>query len=374
MDISRQDAQRIVDEMKAAIHRDINIMDEDGVILASTNPARQGQRHQGALRVIREELPSLIIWKDEPDQGIQQGINLPIRIHGSLEGVIGITGAPDEVSAFGDVIKRMTEILLENIRRQEQQALLEQARGLFVENWLFSGGPDWGELETRGHLLGLDIRLPYTVALLGMAEAGKHTRIEELSEMRSGRILEMIRSRIQERPASFCAAIRNQIIVLLCGAARGDAFALVRDICQDIESYYGLRTGAGISSHSTSPTDIRRCYLEARTAQTVAARSSAARVVFYDQVSLEFIVQSIPAAIRQDLRELIFSACTPREREEFRRTIRTYFDQGGDIRRCADHLFIHRNTFQYQMDRIRRKTGYCLRTPKDALLLYLTLE
>ena len=375
MYISRQNARSIVDEMKTAIHRDINIMDEHGVVLASTNPVRQGQVHQGALRIIRENLPSLVIRRDAPEEGVQQGINLPVTIGGRLEGVIGITGDPDEVSAFGDVIKRMTEILLENLQRQEQQALLERAKSLFVENWLFSEEPDWGELETRGRLLGLDINDSYTVALLGLAEPdiGKKTRTEELSEMRSGLILRMIRSRIQDRPGNFCAVIRSRIIVLLCGADRTEAFAAVSGICRDIEGYYGLRTNAGISDSSMAPADIRRCYLEAKTAQTVAAHSTDRRVVFYDQVSLEFIVQSIPPAIRQDLRRLIFSACTPQEEAEFAQTIRAYFAWDGDIQTCAEHLFIHRNTFQYRMDRIKRKTGYNLKAPKDALLLYLTL-
>ena len=113
MYITPRDAQSIVDEMKACIHRDINIIDENGVILASTNPVRQGQLHQGALRIIRENLPSLIIWEDNPAEGVQRGINLPITVDGRLEGVIGITGDPNVVSAFGDVIKRMTEIMIE---------------------------------------------------------------------------------------------------------------------------------------------------------------------------------------------------------------------------------------------------------------------
>ena len=191
--------------------------------------------------------------------------------------------------------------------------------------------------------------------------------------MRSGLILRMIRSRIQDRPGNFCAVIRSRIIVLLCGADRTEAFAAVSGICRDIEGYYGLRTNAGISDSSMAPADIRRCYLEAKTAQTVAAQSTDRRVVFYDQVSLEFIVQSIPPAIRQDLRRLIFSACTPQEEAEFAQTIRMYFAWDGDIQTCAEHLFIHRNTFQYRMDRIKRKTGYNLKAPKDALLLYLTL-
>ena len=64
MRITQQDAQNIANEMKASIHRDVNIMDREGVIVASTNPARRGHLHAGALRVIREGLPSLAIWRD----------------------------------------------------------------------------------------------------------------------------------------------------------------------------------------------------------------------------------------------------------------------------------------------------------------------
>lgn len=42
MHITQKSAQNIVNEMKASIHRDINIMDENGVILASTDPAPPG--------------------------------------------------------------------------------------------------------------------------------------------------------------------------------------------------------------------------------------------------------------------------------------------------------------------------------------------
>ena len=41
------------------------------------------------------------------------------------------------------------------------------------------------------------------------------------------------------------------------------------------------------------------------------------------------------------------------------------------MRRCAERLFIHRNTFQYRVEALVRKTGYDLRRPKDAVLLYL---
>lgn len=370
MRITQPEAQTIVDEMKSSIHRDVNIMDSSGTILASTNPARRGQIHQGALQIIREDLPSLAIWKDEPEKGVQCGVNLPVTVKGHLEGVIGITGEPQEVSLFGKVIQRMTEIMLENMYQRDQADLLDQARGLFVENWLFSEAPDWADLELRGKLLGLDIRSPYTVALL---EPVSRDRMEHPEEMRSSLLLQMIRGHFQESCGHFCAVIRNKIIVLLCRTDRNQALEKLQRICQDIRNYQGLRIAVGISDISKGAEDLRRCYLEARTANTVATQYPEGRILFYDQVSLEFILQSIPPSIKQDIHDLIFSSCTPQEKSEFAQTIRLYFDGKGDIQRCADALFIHRNTFQYRMDRIKKKTGYDLRVPKDSLLLYLSI-
>lgn len=376
MYISQQDAQSIVDEMKACIHRDINIIDENGVILASTNPVRQGQLHQGALRIIRENLPSLIIGEDNLKEGVQQGINLPIVLDGRIEGVIGITGDPNVVSAFGDVIKRMTEIMMESSRQWEQMRLTERAKGLFVENWLFSDEPDWVELEIRGQLLHLDINAPYTVALLKLKPSNteKNARPEDLFEMRSSLILRMAQKQLKDNPNHFCTVVKNRVMVLLCCTNRNEAYSMINSICQDIESYYGLRIYAGISQETQKPVDIRRCYLEAKTAGAIAEQSANERVKFYDQVSLEFIAQSIPYSIKKDLRRLVFGGCTPQEQEDYSQVIRLYFEQDGNIQKCAEKMFIHRNTFQYRMDNIQKKVGYSLKVPKEAMLLYLAIQ
>ncbi len=370
MHISRQDAQNIVDEMKASIHRDVNIMDENGIIVASTNPVRQGQLHQGALRVIREGLRSLTIWQDKPEEGVQRGINLPILLNGQLEGVIGITGDPEEVAVFGDILKRVTEMMLENLSRREQVDLIEHAKSLFVENWLFSDEPDWQEMETRGRLLHLSIYGPYTVALLKTADP----KPAGMVEMHSSLILRIVQTHLEQDPNHFCTVIRNRVLVLLYRTERQEAYARIRDICREMADFYGLAVSAGVSSRREDPMGLRRSYLEAKTAVAVAERSEPGTVLFYDQASPEFIAQSIPGSIRQDMRKIVFGACTAQEEELFTQTVRLYFEQDGDIRRCAEKLFIHRNTFQYRMDALCRRTGYDLRIPKDAVLLYLAVQ
>lgn len=381
MFMTPQYAQNIVNEMKNSIHRDINIMDENGVILASTNPSRRGTVHQGAVRVLKEGLPSLIIREDDPAAGVLQGINLSVSFGGDQIGVIGITGRPEEVVVFGEIIKRMAELMVENAHQAEQSDLIERTKRLFVENWLFADVPNWSELEIRGRLLGLDINEPYTVALLETAwdDQSGYARPEDLAEVHNGLILRMIQNCLQDNEHHYCATIRSKIIVLLYRMERNEAYERIVHICRNIESYYGLIVSGGISGTSKSPKDIRRCYLEAQAANSAASNSGAAntagsRVVFYDQVSLEFIVRSIPRSIRQDLHKLIFSSCSPQEKEEFLQTIQLYFEEDGDIQRCADKIFVHRNTFQYHISQLKKRTGYNLRTPKDAVMLYLAAK
>lgn len=371
MFISQYHAQNIVHEMKLAIHKDINIMDRDGIIIASTNPARCGQLHSGASQIIREGLSSLLIREDIPETGVQAGINLPIMVHGERVGVIGITGDADEVLVFGDVIKRMTEIMIESVTQQEQADLINNAKGLFIESWLFTEHPDWSELEFRGRLLGIDIAAPYTVVLLNLSNRDSHSSQSKLDEICSSRILSAIRTQILDGGRHYCAVIRNQIILLLHESSRETSGAILDKTCQMIQHYYQMEVCGGISGVSRSPQDIRRCYLEAQMAEMIARQSGRAQVVFYDQTSFEFVIGSIPQHIRKNLHEMIFASCTQQEQEEFARLIQLYIDQNNNINACSKLLFVHRNTVQYRMDQLRKKTGYDLRCTKDALLLYL---
>ena len=360
-------AQSIVEEMKATIHRDLNIMDTQGVIIASTNPVRCGQVHQDALELIRNHLPSRTVWEDDPTRGVQAGINLPITLHGELVGVIGITGHPDEVSVLGDVIKRMTEVLLEGVQQKEASDLIDRSKGLFLENWLFSQSVDWTELETRGRLLGIDIGAPYTAALLQINPAGEQSGSEELQ---NALILRTVRSALQDDPQNYCTLLHNHILLLLHDCHPEQSRQLLRKLSQRIESFHAVHVSGGISSQTAGPIDLRRCYLEAQTACTAAVRSPRGGILLYNEISLDFIVQNIPRSLLKDLHDLIFSACRETEKAEWIHTILQYFEHDGDIRRCAEAGFIHRNTFQYRIDTLRKKTGYDLRSPRDAALLY----
>ena len=374
MFLNTQQASQILREMKSLVHHDINLIDTQGVIFASTNPARVGQFHPGALRILREGLSELNV-RENDGSGMQPGVNLPIYLDGQLEGVIGITGDPAEVGVFGGVMRRMLEIMLEDLRRKDLDSTVEQARALFLENWLFSAEPDWKELEQRGRLLEIDISQPYVllrIQLFDVSAPGGAPLLPD--ELHSAAIVQAIQNELPARRGQCCAALRNQLLVLLRQLPLSDTVLLAQRLCRVAGRGYpaSVQAYGGISS-SGSGAELRRCYLQASTACTLASRSSKGNVLYYDRVSLEFLLQSVPRLLRDDLRESVFTRCPAQDVPAYARLIRLFFGSGGDLNRCAAALGVHRNTVQYRLERLTQLTGYDLRRPGDAAILFLAV-
>lgn len=372
--LSTQQASQILREMKSLVHHDINLIDTQGVIFASTNPARVGQFHPGALRILREGLSELNV-RENDGSGMQPGVNLPIYLDGQLEGVIGITGDPAEVGVFGGVMRRMLEIMLEDLRRKDLDSTVEQARALFLENWLFSAEPDWKELAQRGRLLEIDINQPYVllrIQLFDVSAPGGAPLLPD--ELHSAAIVQAIQNELPARRGQCCAALRNQLLVLLRQLPLSDTVLLAQRLCRVAGRGYpaSVQAYGGISS-SGSGAELRRCYLQASTACTLASRSSKGNVLYYDRVSLEFLLQSVPRLLREDLRESVFVRCPAQDISAYTHFIRLFFATGGDLNRCAAALGVHRNTVQYRLERLTQLTGYDLRRPGDAAILFLAV-
>lgn len=370
MFIAEETARAIVSEMKSVTGRDINLMDDSGTILASTDPGRVGQRHAGAERLLCQGLDRLVVREDEPAAGTRRGVNLPIHMEGRAVGVIGITGPPEQVEPLGSVIKRMTEILLREARRQEQETLLEGARQCFIENWLFSDHTDPGDLELRGRLLGIDTTQAWTVVILEVtAPAEAAGTPEDLREMRNARFLKHIQPYLREEEGALCAMVNQRILLMYHSRSRHALLAAVDRLRSELESAFSVRICGGVSAQGRRGAEVRRGYQEARTA-CLAARSGGG-ILFYNQVSLEFLARSIPPAIRGDLFRQVFGSCSPQEREELLETVRLYFRYDGQVERMAQVLYVHKNTCHYRLHKLKEKTGYSIRNPRESVLLCL---
>lgn len=123
MKLNKSIAAMIVKRTMQIIPNSVNVMDKEGVIIASGDATRVGQRHTGAVVALRnnqvteidEELAKL--WNYEA----KEGINLPLHYLGDVVGVVGISGKPELVRQYAQLVKMSAELIMEQSFQLEQQ-------------------------------------------------------------------------------------------------------------------------------------------------------------------------------------------------------------------------------------------------------------
>lgn len=71
--------------------------------------------------------------------------------------------------------------------------------------------------------------------------------------------------------------------------------------------------------------------------------------------------------------EYISKTISKLDRED-RKILKIYFDNNLSLKDTSDKLFIHKNTLQYKLNKIKNITGYDPRVFKDALKLYMAIR
>ena len=86
--------------------RTVNVMNTKGVIVASTDAARVGTFHQGAMEAVRTGRP-VVIARDQLERypGAKEGCNMPLRVSGAIIGVVGIYGDPAEIQYLARLLE-----------------------------------------------------------------------------------------------------------------------------------------------------------------------------------------------------------------------------------------------------------------------------
>ena len=114
MIISRELAQKIVDHLMEIVKRNVNMMDCNGIIIASGQPKRIDTFHQGGkLAVTKHHVVEIYPAEVLNYAGALPGVMWPIDLKDQTVGVVGVTGEPQEVRDTAKLVKTVTELILE---------------------------------------------------------------------------------------------------------------------------------------------------------------------------------------------------------------------------------------------------------------------
>lgn len=120
-------AEKLIEQVTKYTSYNVNIMNEQGVIIASRNPERIGKFHEVAWQIVHGTTDIMVTENDNEYPGVLSGINMVIEIEGKREGVVGVTGNPEEIRPIALIIKMAIETLIK-YENQKMQAFRRQTR------------------------------------------------------------------------------------------------------------------------------------------------------------------------------------------------------------------------------------------------------
>lgn len=369
LEITRHSAQTIVNDIGGIVHQNINMMDKNGVIIASTDESRIGHLHEGAVRVIREKLSELYITSEFATSATREGLNLPIVHMGEFVGVIGITGGYNQVKDYGRIVKKMVEILIRENSEQDEKRLKTRVMSRFLEDWILGDGllkPQ--ALTERGYLLGIDISLPRRVMVVSVRKLEKY-----ISTADGQKLLEQIEhdisGAVEYIPANLILRNSGRQIILIKRCSDEQIMRLADKLSSMISAKYKIELAIGIDGTAD---DIPTSYGQANRAWR-SARISKANIRSYDQVTLELFAGDVSKRVKITYIHKLFPNCSYEELACWMDILEAYFASEGSLAAAADALYIHKNTLTYKLKKLAEITGQDVRKISNAPVFYMAM-
>lgn len=118
-------AQSLVDIVAAELNKNVNILDDRGVVIASFSRERIGQVHEAGARMLKAGLVKEFYVDEEDEEylhlrGMRNGYNVPIMFENECVGVIGVTGDRKTAEPYARLAARFVEANLQSNVRQEK--------------------------------------------------------------------------------------------------------------------------------------------------------------------------------------------------------------------------------------------------------------
>ena len=400
MKITHQLAQDIVNKTMKILGRNINIMDENGVIIGSGDKSRLNQFHEGAAQVIKEGKKLEIYSKDINHLvGAKPGINLPIEYNNKIIGVVGITGEPNEVSPFGEVIKMTVEMMLQQEFLLKELQLEQQARENFIQD-LISGriGNNQELFITRGQIVGYDIFIPRVALAIDIYQFEKAAKqsLQTFKWMKEGEIylqrlknevVKTIQEIFMDTPQEIVAYTGGDRFVVLKTIDLEDSEEILRkkifkigeQIKNIISQKLKFRVTIGVGGYYQGVRGLSKSFKEATQALDVGTKLERAGNIYHiNDLGVGRILTEIKKDTQQEIiKKTFYSAKDIKGKkisETLLATLNAFFDNNLSITRTAQAIYTHRNTLFYRLKKIKELTGLDPKNFDDAVQLRIALK
>lgn len=376
MKITTELALPIASQLMSVMDFNINIMDDQGIIVASGQAQRIGQQHEGALQVLATRAQQLISEEEcRSLPGSKPGVNLPIEFQDNIVGVVGITGDPAEVYKFGTIIKMNVEILLEQIHMNKQLHFRKMALEGFIMELIAPHDLREKKLEMTARSLQIDLSAERSVMVVEIEEmkwseemTGGGDQLQRIND-RKEQFLNGLKALVSFH--SFYAYIEDGAFFIAIPAAE----QLHKPVYAKVEQYLkkcGFHYYIGVGQARAELAGYKASYHEARGCIRLSKRFELEpKATSIEEWGIIPYLDTIPQAVQKDFMQMY--KWSGQLNEDYKQTLRTFMDCNLDVKETAALLHVHRNTLFYRLDKISQLLQMDYRKFNDLIKIKLLL-
>ncbi len=361
-------AQELAENIARVIGYDVVITDTDGITIGCSDLSRGIGTLNEACAIVGRTGQSR--WETEEDarrlKGVKPGVTYPILdTEQHVIGTIAITGDPEKVKPFAQLVKSQAELYLKE--RLVARELLERERNLqalVADIALFrSGINDPQVIETKASLMGYDKTLSYSVIEIDTAAPNS----EDGDYPERDRTLMDIRQ-IFNAPGDVSGSVGPHRYVVFRSAMRGREFnrskfyiALREQCTQLVEQMKrrGFSASVGIGSVLDGVPGLVSSYREAQVALNVGSklfpREKVHLIIDFrvEELLLSSETRLLDNMVERELAPLFLRT----DGEELQETIVAWCESGFSVVRAAELLHVHRTTVDYRLEKLESILG-----------------
>lgn len=338
--------QGVIHQMKDAIDRSFGVIDENYIVIASSDLSRIGE-------TVLDEMPI-------SDSFVSGG--LTYKVISSNQGakyMVYVEGEDALAARYANVLA----VAFSNIKFYYDE---KYDRSNFIKNIILDNILP-GDIYIKARELYFNNDVSRTVIII---------RALEVSDVS---IYDIVQNLFPDKSKDFIISINENDIALVKETAQGidpkTIEKMASTIADTITGEFYAQVVIGIGTTVNNLKDLARSFKEAQAALEVGKVFDTEKsIVSYDNLGIARLIYQLPTTLCESfLREVFKRGSIENLDQETLFTIQRFFENNLNVSETSRKLFVHRNTLVYRLEKIKKITGLDLREFDHAIIFKIAL-
>ncbi|WP_243297915.1 CdaR family transcriptional regulator [Bacillus litorisediminis] len=394
MKILEHIAQDIAEKTSEVLQFAISITDNEGYIIGSTDKSRIGLFHKPSLDVIKND--RMVDCKNEVEQKILPGISVPLKFNNNVIGVLGIVGEPREVEKYVQLVKNHVEMMCQEAFRKEMTDLKEKMIEVFVHQMIhYKENDDVDHIEQYAKMLEYELETNKVCILVDIHSLSQNISSDNPNQepLTSSfplqhfqrEVLDFLHLLFHESKNDIISSLNIERFIIIKSLSTEHAFTLLKENLSEklerlntfLETKYNVSASMAVGDINSGIKGVAESYSNAKKALAIFSKSEQKNTVyFYNE--LETLFRLLPNELSNEYKNKLLKLVKPLIKQDnyevLAHTFTAFCKYNMNMSVASRHLFIHRNTLIYRLEKINELTTLDTSNFEHCMLLYTAIQ